>query len=119
MVAAWDPWLEAGVALSAGGVPLDEVWDLDVYWPAPGPPAWQADALCREYGLALFFAADPTPARAVCARCLVTEECLAFALAAGVRYGVFGGLTAEERRSRKVASYRRAARTRRLLEEEA
>ena len=118
MVAAWDPWLEAGVALSSGGVPLDEVWDLDRYWPAQEAPGWQADALCREYSLALFFAKDDGPAKAVCAKCLVAEECLAYALANQIRDGVFGGLSADERRAGRRRSYRAAAITRRALAEE-
>lgn len=41
------------------------------------------------------------PARAICAGCSVTEECLAFALttqARGFEYGMWGGMTPEERR---------------------
>ncbi|RSD26442.1 WhiB family transcriptional regulator [Amycolatopsis eburnea] len=37
-------------------------------------------------------------AKAVCAQCPVRSECLADALDAGLDDGVFGGLTAEERR---------------------
>lgn len=48
-------------------------------------------------------------AKAVCAACPVIEQCLSGALRRGERYGVFGGLTVEERdvltgrRKRKVA----------------
>jgi WhiB family transcriptional regulator, redox-sensing transcriptional regulator len=68
---------------------------------------WMINALCRD-------AADPelwfpvtetgpgadqvARAKAECARCPVTGECLSFALAAGLDYGVFGGTSATERR---------------------
>jgi hypothetical protein len=45
-------------------------------------PAWQRDAACREHPLELFFPTKgvrPDAARAICARCLVREECAAFA----------------------------------------
>jgi WhiB family redox-sensing transcriptional regulator len=36
-------------------------------------------------------------AKAICARCLVQPDCLAFALRARQMHGVWGGATAEER----------------------
>ncbi|MGW2112007.1 WhiB family transcriptional regulator [Streptomyces sp. NPDC001948] len=45
-------------------------------------------------------------AKAVCRRCPLMESCLQGALERGENYGVFGGLSAKERRSLK----RRAAR---------
>ncbi|UXX98039.1 WhiB family transcriptional regulator (plasmid) [Streptomyces sp. AD2-2] len=47
-------------------------------------------------------------AKAVCRRCPLMESCLEGALERGEQYGVFGGLSAKERRSRQ----RRAARNR-------
>lgn len=38
-------------------------------------------------------------AKAICATCPVRAECLAVAVAAGERHGVWGGLTSDERRS--------------------
>lgn len=38
-------------------------------------------------------------AKAVCARCPVREACLGFALSTGQNYGIWGGLTAGERRN--------------------
>ena len=58
--------------------------DPEVFFPigATGPAAWQAEA-----------------AKTVCRRCPALNECLAWALAAGVEHGVWGGHTEEERRS--------------------
>lgn len=64
--------------------------DADVMFPEPGE--------------------DPAEAKAVCAGCPVRDECLAHAQAAGERYGVWGGLTADERL--RLAGFRRAARKR-------
>jgi WhiB family redox-sensing transcriptional regulator len=68
-----------------------------------GRPAWQRDALCREYtGRVNFFPRlreSLEPARAVCRRCLVREACLEFALEHDERAGVWGGLSARERRA--------------------
>jgi WhiB family redox-sensing transcriptional regulator len=41
---------------------------------------------------------DPSPAKAVCAVCPVRAECLAAALARREPDGIWGGLTATERR---------------------
>jgi WhiB family redox-sensing transcriptional regulator len=71
------------------------------------PPAWRADAACRNADPELF--ADPErteDAKAVCADCPVRAECLADQLAwearsAARRYhptGVVGGLSAAQRR---------------------
>lgn len=43
-------------------------------------------------------AAQMAQAKAVCADCLVAAECLEHALVLGLDEGVFGGLTAGERR---------------------
>jgi WhiB family redox-sensing transcriptional regulator len=69
---------------------------------------WMINALCR--GAAdpeLWFpvtetgpgAAQVAEAKAECARCPVATECLEFALAAGLDHGVFGGMSASERRA--------------------
>lgn len=63
-------------------------------------PAWQADALCREHPEVDFFAdngAASDPARAVCGRCLVRDECHAYAVELDLD-GVWGGLDARDRR---------------------
>lgn len=69
------------------------------------PPAWIRDALCTEpaYQSTEFFperGASSEPARAVCKRCLVREECLDWATAQRIPDGIWGGLDAPERRER-------------------
>jgi WhiB family redox-sensing transcriptional regulator len=50
-------------------------------------------------------------AKDVCSACDVRSQCLAFALAANLRHGVFGGLGEEERREvRRRERLRSAAR---------
>ena len=64
-------------------------------------PAWMRDALCREYPHLNWFPprGDRTFAtlRAICRSCLVTDQCLAFALDHPEVVGVWGGTTAKER----------------------
>jgi WhiB family redox-sensing transcriptional regulator len=64
-------------------------------------PPWMRDALCREPREAEFFPPERNPGEAakdVCRRCVVTGECLAFALADVTLVGVWGGTTPGERR---------------------
>jgi WhiB family redox-sensing transcriptional regulator len=82
-----------------------------VHLPEPiGPrPAWQADALCAEpaYADLAWFPerGQPTaPAKAVCARCLVRAECLAFAVENGITEGVWGGLVGRQLRDTDEAA---------------
>lgn len=79
----------------------------------PGHPRdlggpWHSEAACRSDEAGLFFAPskEPTAARLsreeaakrVCARCPVMLECREHALAQPEPYGVWGGMTAAERR---------------------
>ncbi|MFD6417094.1 WhiB family transcriptional regulator [Streptomyces sp. NPDC060194] len=69
---------------------------------------WHAEAVCRRDEAGLFFAPskEPTAARLsreeaakqVCARCPVMVDCREHALMMPEPYGVWGGLTAAERR---------------------
>jgi WhiB family redox-sensing transcriptional regulator len=69
---------------------------------------WHSEAVCRRDEAGLFFAPskEPTAARLsreqaakrVCARCPVMIECREHALVMPEPYGVWGGLTAAERR---------------------
>lgn len=77
---------------------------------AIGP--WTRQARCAETGPEIFFppADDPaTRARAVCARCPVREDCLAYALDAGEQYGIWGGLDPRERQNLRRSMKRATA----------
>ena len=77
----------------------------------PGPVAdrwdWQLDGACRTADPAIFFhpegergserARRQAAARAVCERCVVRVECVSHALAVREPYGVWGGMSEEER----------------------
>lgn len=66
---------------------------------------WQLLAACQSMDPDLFFPVSPVgrsleqvaEAKAVCARCMVRRQCLAFALRTGQVHGIWGGLTEEER----------------------
>jgi WhiB family redox-sensing transcriptional regulator len=75
--------------------------------PTARPPAagatWRNFAACLTIGPEPFFpdGGDRASARAakrVCATCPVTSECLNFAFLTGADFGIFGRLTAQERR---------------------
>jgi WhiB family redox-sensing transcriptional regulator len=78
--------------------PVVEQWD------------WQLSALCRNIDCTIFFAADDERgaqrvmheriAKAVCARCPVVADCRRHALRAREPFGVWGGMTASERRTK-------------------
>jgi len=69
---------------------------------------WHTDAVCRRDEAGLFFAPSKEPpaarlsreeaAKRVCARCPVMVQCREHALLQPEPYGVWGGLTAAERR---------------------
>ena len=68
---------------------------------------WQLDAACAGLDTGMFYQADnergsavrrrEQKAKAICAGCPVTRECLRDALDSGEPYGVWGGLSADER----------------------
>lgn len=69
--------------------------------------AWRRQAACRGLDASLFHPVDDEGsedasaaelARVVCGRCSVREACLEYALTAPERHGIWGGLTARERR---------------------
>ncbi|MEU6215666.1 WhiB family transcriptional regulator [Streptomyces sp. NPDC047023] len=70
--------------------------------------SWQAHAVCREVGAEPFFSAAEEgrrerrerdeQAKSVCGSCPVVKVCLQHALATREPHGVWGGLTARERR---------------------
>lgn len=70
-------------------------------------PDWRDDAACRNTPTGAFFPEGhrhlskeelEAEAQEVCATCPVTGECLTYALETRSRCGVFGGLTAAQRR---------------------
>jgi Transcription factor WhiB len=65
-----------------------------------GRPRWHADALCREYPGLSWYPAPGAPDRElrdICNACLVSSECLAFALEHD-EVGIWGGRSANERK---------------------
>lgn len=68
----------------------------------PSPPdMWQERAACYGIDPDVFFPTseeEAGPALAYCAACTIRDECLAWALKNGERYGVWGGLTEQRRR---------------------
>lgn len=79
----------------------------------PGPVqdhwTWQALGACRGLQTAMFFHPEyergparehrESQAKAVCSRCPVLEQCRRHALQVHEPYGIWGGLSAEERKS--------------------
>jgi WhiB family transcriptional regulator, redox-sensing transcriptional regulator len=73
------------------------------------PMDWRDRSACLDEDPELFFPIGNTgpailqieEAKAVCRRCEVREQCLAWALEAGQDHGVWGGLSEDERRALK------------------
>ncbi|MFD0032570.1 WhiB family transcriptional regulator [Streptomyces sp. NPDC127172] len=82
----------------------------------PDNEEWRHDALCAGEETDLFFPVGGSPealaqteqARAVCARCPVSTNCLSFALNTDQTDGVWGGLSEDERRAVKRRQARAA-----------
>ena len=74
----------------------------------PPAPTWQEEAACKKLPLEMFFPPaeqEADAAKAICSGCTVKEPCLEAALTAGERFGIWGGLTSDERQS--IAARRR------------
>jgi len=75
---------------------------------------WRSLAACLSTNPDLFFPLSSsgksleqeTKAKAICARCLVRRECLAFAVRTHQAFGVWGGMSEQERQ--QVSGPRRA-----------
>ena len=70
----------------------------------PGP--WRLEASCNPLTADTYFppAGRGEPdAKAVCGRCYVRAECLAYALDNGEPWGTWGGLTSHERRDLRAS----------------
>jgi WhiB family redox-sensing transcriptional regulator len=74
-------------------------------------PAWHRDAACKEHPDVSWFAGSGRAAdraKAICRRCLVLDDCLAWSLLQGTDLdGIFGGVNRSERA--KLRRERRAA----------
>ncbi len=87
-----------------GHVRIDRFPDVDLSM-LPGNPSppdhWQDRAACFGVDPDVFFPIseeEAGPALTFCGACRIREECLAWALKNGERYGVWGGLTEQQRR---------------------
>jgi WhiB family transcriptional regulator, redox-sensing transcriptional regulator len=78
---------------------------------------WEARAACHGGVAALFFTPEgehghqrelrERAARAICAGCPVRRQCLESAMSADIRYGLWGGLSEDERRKERRNRARR------------
>lgn len=79
---------------------------------------WRHDAVCRDEDPELFFPIGNTgpsvaqidEAKAVCRRCPVIEKCQRHALESGEDFGVWGGLSEDERRALRARKRRQELR---------
>lgn len=94
---------------------------ITTHAPVEPDPGWRNWAECSDEDPELFFPIGNTgpallqleDAKTVCKRCPVQLACLSWALDMGVEFGVFGGMSEEERRALK----RRAARQNAMADE--
>ncbi|MCX5066606.1 WhiB family transcriptional regulator [Micromonospora lupini] len=71
------------------------------------PLDWRHLGVCRDEDPELFFPIGTTgpallqveQAKAVCRRCPVADQCLSWAMESGQEFGVWGGMSEEERRA--------------------
>ena len=63
-------------------------------------PSWRAHSACRDSSLDFFNgqASNVARCKVVCNQCPVESNCLEYALTYGEEFGIFGGMTADERR---------------------
>jgi WhiB family transcriptional regulator, redox-sensing transcriptional regulator len=74
--------------------------------------SWMATALCRSFDPLIFYpdkGVKATRAKAICAECPHTHKCLVYSLKYGIRDGVWGGLSEQERRKMTRARRTRQA----------
>ena len=70
-------------------------------------PEWMDDGLCSTGSGSvgdLFFPGrgqSTKPAKDICARCSVKDECLEYALDEMIKFGIWGGLSERERRAER------------------
>lgn len=108
--------------LTYGGIFCNDSLSSEVYLDMSNVFDWRTRAACRDKDPELFFPVGNTglsyqqieEAKLVCRSCKVSDSCLRCALETNQDYGVWGGLSEEERRSLK----RRAMRARRHSDSE-
>ena len=67
-------------------------------------PGWRSRSACRGLPSDLFVSGEmmrpeeEAAAKRVCGGCPVVDDCLTYAIVNNIRFGVWGGLTGEERR---------------------
>ena len=82
---------------------LDRRFDLSARM-GVAEPGWRSRSACRGLPSDMFVSgelmspAEESAAKRVCTGCAVVTDCLSYAIVNAVRYGVWGGLTGEERR---------------------
>jgi WhiB family transcriptional regulator, redox-sensing transcriptional regulator len=80
--------------------------------PVASNEEWQDLGACRRAPVELFFPPaeqEADEAKEICATCAVRQPCLEAALVAGERFGIWGGLNTQERRSLAARRRRSAA----------
>jgi WhiB family redox-sensing transcriptional regulator len=85
----------------------ESLWEL-LNLGSPAETAWMVEAVCAQTDPDAFFPerdrSDPRPAKAVCRVCPVRVECLEYAQQRRDRFGIWGGLSPEERAARRRAA---------------
>ncbi|MEE6273495.1 WhiB family transcriptional regulator [Georgenia sp. MJ206] len=74
----------------------------DFWFGSDAPGAWADEALCAQTDPEEFFpekGGSTRSAKAICARCPVSAECLTYALDNHERFGIWGGMSERERRA--------------------
>lgn len=98
----------AGVRLSRGYGGDDVSFAQLLGLPGVVGAGWVSDAVCGQTNPDAFYPEKGGPvhaAKAVCASCPVTEQCLQYALEHNERFGVWGGTSERERREmRRLAA---------------
>jgi hypothetical protein len=96
--------------------PDAHTWRLDVPRMGMVGMTWQEQAVCREADPEVLFPENgrvdiSAAARRLCAACPVRPECLGYALEHQERYGIWGGLSDTQRRTRSGISPTRRQRS--------
>jgi WhiB family transcriptional regulator, redox-sensing transcriptional regulator len=79
-------------------------------------PSWWADAKCATSGAyVVFFASDKERkdrAKAICAQCPVSAQCLEYSIQHKIRWGIFGGVEQKARRAEMSRRFKQSYATR-------